>query len=72
MLGTQVLKNLKIAGRLMIGFGLLLLMTGAIVGYSINASHDATGLFERTIRFKSNEVIDERVLKHVFEARMRA
>ncbi len=72
MSGTQVLKNLKIAGRLMIGFGLLLLMTGAIVGYSINASHDATGLFERTIRFKSNEVIDERVLKHVFEARMRA
>ncbi len=67
-----MLKNLKIAGRLMIGFGLLLLMTGIIAGYSIHASHEATGLFERTIRFKSNEVIDERVLKHVFEARMRA
>jgi len=67
-----MLKNLKIAGRLMIGFGLLLLMTGAIAGYSIHASHGASGLFDRAVRFKSNEVGDERVLKHVFEARMRA
>ncbi len=67
-----MLKNLKIAGRLMIGFGVLLLMTATIAGYSVHTSQDASGLFDRTIRFKSNEVGDERVLKHVFQARMRA
>lgn len=67
-----MLKNLKIAGRLMIGFGLVLLITAMIAGYSIRTSQDASGLFDRTVRFKSNEVGDERVLKHVFQARMRA
>jgi len=67
-----MLKNLKIAGRLLIGFGLVLLMTGVIAGYSVLASRDASGLFDRASRFKSNEVSDEVVLKHVFEARMRA
>jgi methyl-accepting chemotaxis protein len=67
-----MLKNLKIAGRLMIGFGLVLLTTATIAGYSVMASRDASGLFERAVRFKTNEVGDEVVLKHVFEARMRA
>lgn len=66
-----MLKNLKIAGRLMIGFGLVLLMTAAIAGYSVFASRDASGLFDEAVRFKTNEAGDERVLKHVFEARMR-
>ncbi len=67
-----MLKNLRIAGRLMIGFGLLLLVTAAIAGYSVHASRDASELFHRVTRFKSNEVADETILKQVYEARMRA
>lgn len=67
-----MLKNLKIAARLMIGFGMLLLLTGAIAGYSINASRNASGLFDRVVRFKTNEAGDERALKYVYEARMQS
>lgn len=55
----------------MIGFGLLLVMTAMIAGYTVWASHDASQLFERVSRFKSNEVTDETILKSIFEARMR-
>jgi len=54
----------------MIGFGLLLVMTAAIAGYTVWASHDTSQLFERVTRSKSNEVADETILKSVFEARM--
>ncbi|MGB3865744.1 MAG: HAMP domain-containing methyl-accepting chemotaxis protein [Xanthobacteraceae bacterium] len=67
-----MLKNLKIAGRLMLGFGLVILMTAVIAGYSVHASRDASGLFDRAVRFKTNEAGDGIVLKYVFEARMRA
>lgn len=66
-----MLKNLKIAGRLLIGFGLVLLLTGVIAGYSVYASRAARESFDRAASFRSNEVGDEAVLKHVYEARMR-
>ncbi len=67
-----MLKNIRIAGRLMIGFGLLLLITGVIAGYSFYASRGASSSLERVLRFSSNEVGDEAVLKGVYEARMRS
>lgn len=67
-----MLKNFRIAARLMIGFGLLLLITGAIAGYSLYASRNASYSLERVLRFSNNEVGDETVLERVYEARMRA
>ena len=61
-----MLKNLRIAGRLMIGFGMLLVMTAAIASYTVWASRDASELFDRVTRFKSNEVNDEIILKSIF------
>lgn len=66
-----MLNNVRIAGRLMVGFGLLLLITGGIAGYSMYASSAAREAFDRVMSFKNNEVGDEAVLKRVFEARMR-
>lgn len=70
MLG--MLKNVKIVGRLMIGFGLLLIITAAIASYSTYASYDASQLFAQVMRFKGNEATEESTLKHVYKARMQA
>ncbi|MDE2377467.1 methyl-accepting chemotaxis protein [Bradyrhizobium sp.] len=66
-----MLNNVRIAGRLMVGFGLLLLITGAIAGYSVYASGAARESFARVLSFKNNEVGNEAVLARVYEARMR-
>ncbi|MEZ2147936.1 methyl-accepting chemotaxis protein [Bradyrhizobium sp. DN5] len=65
-----MLTNVKIAGRLMIGFGLLLVLTAAIGGYSIYASYNANDAFAVVVRQKNHVVDDERIEKRVFEARM--
>ncbi|RXH41679.1 methyl-accepting chemotaxis protein [Bradyrhizobium zhanjiangense] len=65
-----MLTNIKIAGRLMIGFGLLLVLTAAIGGYSIHASYNANDAFAVVIRQKNHVADDERIEKRVFEARM--
>ena len=67
-----MLRNIRIVGRLMIGFGLLLMMTGAIAGYSFYASSSASYSLDRVLRFNGNEVGDEAALKRVYEARMRS
>jgi len=54
----------------MAGFGLLLLMTAAIGGYSIHASRNASGSLATVVRQKNHVVEDERIEKRVFEARM--
>ncbi|UQR67622.1 methyl-accepting chemotaxis protein [Bradyrhizobium sp. C-145] len=65
-----MLTNVKIAGRLMIDFGLLLVLTAAIGGYSIYASYNANDAFAVVVRQKNHVVDDERIEKRVFEARM--
>ncbi|MGV7219191.1 methyl-accepting chemotaxis protein [Bradyrhizobium sp. UFLA05-112] len=67
-----MLANIKIAARLMIGFGLLLMMTAAIGGYSVNASRSASSSLATVVRQKNHVVEDERIEKYVFEARMHA
>ena len=66
-----MLANMKIASRLMIGFGLLVIMIAGVSGYSIYASRGASDSFATVARQRNHEVIDERIEKRVFEARMR-
>ncbi|OPY95245.1 hypothetical protein A5906_09325 [Bradyrhizobium sacchari] len=56
----------------MTGFGLLLLMTVAIGGYSIHASRSTSGSLATVVRQKDHVAKDERIQKYVFEARMHA
>ncbi|MCA1393302.1 MULTISPECIES: hypothetical protein [Bradyrhizobium] len=56
-----MLANVKIAGRLMVGFGFLLLMTAAIGGYTIHASRSASGSLATVVRQKDHVVEDERI-----------
>ncbi|MDI3567371.1 hypothetical protein [Bradyrhizobium sp. Arg816] len=62
--------NIKITGRLMAGFGSLLLMSVAIVDYSNHAVRSASGSLATVVRQKDHVAEDERIEKHVFEARM--
>ncbi|SFV14788.1 methyl-accepting chemotaxis protein [Bradyrhizobium arachidis] len=62
--------NIKITGRLIAGFGSLLLMSVAIVGYSIHTSRSANGLLATVVRQKDHVAEDERIEKQVFEARV--
>ncbi len=65
-----MLTNLKIAARLMMGFGTILLLTAVIAGFSIYSSRDARDSFGTVVRQKDHEALDQRIEKRVFEARM--
>jgi methyl-accepting chemotaxis protein len=65
-----MLARMKIASRLMIGFGLLVIIITGLSGFSVYSSRDSKGTFESVSRRKNDEVITERVEKRIFEARM--
>jgi methyl-accepting chemotaxis protein len=65
-----VFTQLKIAAKLLIGFGVLLLLLAGISGFSTIGSLNAKNSIEDLAKFKGNEVLDQRVAKRVFEARM--
>jgi methyl-accepting chemotaxis protein len=65
-----MLSSLRILPRLMIGFGVLLLMIVGLSGFTVQSDRSTRDLFETVTRLKGNETLDERVEKRVFEARM--
>jgi methyl-accepting chemotaxis protein len=65
-----MLARMKIASRLLIGFGLLVIIITGLSGFSVYSSRDSKGTFESVSRRKNDEVITERVEKRIFEARM--
>ncbi len=64
-----MLANLKIAYRLMIGFGLLVLMIAGISIYVVTASQGQLASFQQVNRLSTNETLGQRVLRSVQTAR---
>ncbi|HTY69042.1 MAG TPA: HAMP domain-containing methyl-accepting chemotaxis protein [Alphaproteobacteria bacterium] len=65
-----MLSNLKITSRLLIGFGLLVLAIAGLGSYSIYSAQDTSTILERVVRLKTDEALNERVLKRVDEGRV--
>ena len=65
-----MLSRLRILPRLMIGFGILLLMIVGLSGFTVQSDRSTRDLFETVGRLKGNEALDQRVEKRVFEGRM--
>ncbi|WP_128917234.1 hypothetical protein [Bradyrhizobium nanningense] len=65
----QVFANIKSTGRLVAGFGSLLLMTVAIGGRSMPPGGASESLAS-VVRQKGHVAEDERIEKQIFEARM--
>ncbi|MBL0930195.1 MAG: HAMP domain-containing protein, partial [Alphaproteobacteria bacterium] len=64
-----MLANLKIAYRLLIGFGLLVLMIAGLSYYNVDASRDTIAAFERVVRIKNNETLIQQSLRSMHEGR---
>src|SRR5258708_35575829 len=66
---TTMLARIKIAARLMIGFGLLVIIIAGLSGFSVYLSRDSRDTFQSVVRLKSNEVLSQRAQKRVMEGR---
>ena len=65
-----MLSHIRILPRLLIGFGVLVLMIAALGGFSVLSSWSAYDLLQDGARLKDNEILDQRATKRVFEGRM--
>jgi methyl-accepting chemotaxis protein len=64
-----MLANLKIAYRLIIGFGLMVLMIAGLSGYTVSSSSDTIAAFDRVVRIKNNETLIQQSLRNMHEGR---
>ena len=62
-------KNVKIAARLLIGFGLMMLLISMLGAFSVYSGKSTEGSVADLIRMKGDEVLDERVEKRIYQAR---
>ncbi|WP_052473306.1 methyl-accepting chemotaxis protein [Paramagnetospirillum magnetotacticum] len=67
----MMLGNLRIAARLMVGFGLLVLLIAGLSGYGIYSGKATEKAFSRAIRLVSNQALVEQIEKEMFQGRMR-
>ncbi len=65
-----MLARIKIAARLMMGFGLLVIIIAGLSGFSVYLSRDSRDTFQSVVRLKSNEVLSQRAQKRVMEGRL--
>ena len=65
-----MLANMKIASRLMIGFGLLVLVIAGLSTYSVYSSRDVRETFTNVVQLKEAETLSQRAMKRLVEARM--
>jgi methyl-accepting chemotaxis protein len=65
-----MLARMKIAARLMTGFGLLVIIIAGLSGFSVYLSRDSRETFQDVVRLKSNEVLSQRAQKRVLEGRL--
>jgi len=61
--------NLKIASRLLIGFGLLMILIGGLSGYTVFSSQATKSDLANVLRLKGNELLDEKVERQIYQAR---
>ena len=67
---NNMMGRVSIASRLMIGFGLLVLVIAGLGGHSIYASRDARQAFATVVRQMTHQAVDERIEKRLYQARM--
>jgi methyl-accepting chemotaxis protein len=65
-----MLNSMKIASRLMIGFGLLVLIVAGLSSYSVYSARDTRDVLDKVVRFQGNETLSERALKRIQEGRV--
>jgi methyl-accepting chemotaxis protein len=65
-----MLNRIKIGGRLMIGFGMLMLVIAGLSGFSYYSGSDARDGLAKVVRLKSDEALSQRVEKRLLEARV--
>jgi methyl-accepting chemotaxis protein len=69
--GTDMLlANVKILPRLLIGFGILVLLIAGLSGFAISSDQRSQAIFERVGHLKSAEILDERAEKRLSQARL--
>jgi methyl-accepting chemotaxis protein len=66
-----MLSKLKIATRLLLGFGAMMLLIGILGIFSIYSGKATGGSVADLVRIKNDEVLDQRVEKSVYQARFR-
>jgi methyl-accepting chemotaxis protein len=70
LLESAVLSSVRILPRLLIGFGVLVLLIAGLSGFAIYSGQSSRDLFENVVRRKGLEVSDERIEKRLFQGRM--
>ena len=64
-----MLARMKIAARLLIGFGCMMFLIAALAAYSVYNSKQTQAAFHAAVRLKNDESNNERVEKYVTQAR---
>lgn len=64
-----MLANVKIAHRLLIGFGLMVLMIAGLSYYNVDTSRNTIAAFDRVVRIKNNETLIQHSLRNMHEGR---
>ena len=64
-----MLSNLKIAARLLVGFGLMMLIISGLSGFAIYSGQVTQQTFGDVLRIANNETVDERIEKNLYKAR---
>ncbi|BAE49067.1 Methyl-accepting chemotaxis protein [Paramagnetospirillum magneticum AMB-1] len=65
-----MLGNLRIAARLMVGFGVLVLLIAGLSGYGVYSGSNTGKAFARAVRLVSNQAMVEKLEKEIFQGRM--
>ena len=67
---TILLSNMKIVARLMIGFGILVLLIAGLGGYAVTSGKATAQDLSRAIRLVGNEALVQGIEKNIFQGRM--
>jgi methyl-accepting chemotaxis protein len=65
-----MLNSLKVGGRLMIGFGMLMLVIAGLSGFATYSSSSAADAIANVVRMKTHGMLAQRAEKYIFEARL--
>jgi methyl-accepting chemotaxis protein len=65
-----MLNRVKVGARLLVGFGVLMIVIAGLSGFSIYSASDARGGVADVVRLKGDEVLSQRVEKRILEARL--
>ncbi|HVI49971.1 MAG TPA: methyl-accepting chemotaxis protein [Candidatus Sulfotelmatobacter sp.] len=65
-----MLNNLKITARLLIGFGVLVLMMAAFSAATLFSGQSIEDAFETMRHSQTNQMLDDKLVKHLYIARM--